>query len=171
MDIQTIQLLAGYNEKTNGEMNAIVSRMDADQWNHGFNAFFPSIRLICNHIYIADFTWLRRFSLLRDFRYFKDTVFSREISFAEDAFVTREDYLTKRQYLDRLIVVFADEVTEADLGNALTYKDIRGTENTRNFGGLILHLFNHQTHHRGMISVYLEMLGIQNDYSNLARLV
>ena len=171
MDINTMRLLAGYNEKTNGEMNALISRLDAAHWNHNFDAFFPSIRMVCNHLYIADFTWLKRFSNLRDFRYFKDAVFSREISFAEDAFVTREDYQTKRQYLDGLIAAFADEVTDADLGNTLTYKDIRGVENTRNFGGLILHFFNHQTHHRGMISVYMEMLGIPNDYSNLAKLV
>lgn len=171
MDIRTIRLLAGYNEKTNGEMNALISRLDAEQWNHAFNAFFPSIRTICNHLYIADFTWLKRFSTLRGFRYIQDAVFSREISFAEDAFVTREDYLTKRQHLDGLIAAFIDEVTDEDVGRALTYKDLRGVENSRSFGGLILHFFNHQTHHRGMISVYLEMLGIQNDYSNLAKLV
>jgi uncharacterized damage-inducible protein DinB len=28
-------------------------------------------------------------------------------------------------------------------------------------------VFNHQTHHRGMISLYLDMLGKENDFSNL----
>jgi len=171
MDVDTLRLLARYNEKTNGEMNALVSRLDADQWNHAFDTFFPSVHATCNHIYIADFAWLKRFSGLRNFRYIKDGVFNREIGFTDDVFAAREDYPAKRQHLDTLITAFADEVTDADLGQSLTYKDLRGVENTRNFGGLILHMFNHQTHHRGMISVYLEMLGISNDYSNLAKMV
>ncbi len=32
---------------------------------------------------------------------------------------------------------------------------------------VFLHLFNHQTHHRGQISVLLDQLGVENDYSNL----
>ncbi|MCL2722457.1 MAG: hypothetical protein FWD47_14095 [Treponema sp.] len=30
----------------------------------------------------------------------------------------------------------------------------------------ITHVFNHQTHHRGMISLYLEMLGKENSFSD-----
>jgi uncharacterized damage-inducible protein DinB len=30
---------------------------------------------------------------------------------------------------------------------------------------LLLHVFNHGTHHRGMIAAYLDLLGIENDYS------
>jgi uncharacterized damage-inducible protein DinB len=33
------------------------------------------------------------------------------------------------------------------------------------------HIFNHQTHHRGMISLYLDMMGIDNDFSGLLPLV
>jgi uncharacterized damage-inducible protein DinB len=32
-------------------------------------------------------------------------------------------------------------------------------------------MFNHQTHHRGMISLYLDMLGKENDFSSLLALV
>jgi uncharacterized damage-inducible protein DinB len=44
-------------------------------------------------------------------------------------------------------------------------------EQDRELGGLIMHLFNHQSHHRGMVSVYLDMLGKQNDFSNILPLV
>jgi uncharacterized damage-inducible protein DinB len=171
MDIDTIRLLAGYNEKTNSEMNKFISQLDEGQWNHDFHTFFPSICKTCNHVYIADFNWLKRFCKLRDFQYIKDDIFSKEIGFGTDAFRTQKEYLSKREYLDKLIIKFVNEITESDLGRNLNYVDIRGTENNRSFGGLVLHVFNHQTHHRGMISIYLELLGIENDYSNLARLV
>ena len=49
----------------------------------------------------------------------------------------------------------------------LRYKNFKGIDQDRELGGLILHVFNHQTHHRGMISLYLDMLGKENDFSNL----
>jgi uncharacterized damage-inducible protein DinB len=49
--------------------------------------------------------------------------------------------------------------------------DSHGKLYKRLFGGLIVHCFNHQTHHRGMISIYLDSLGIDNDFSNLAGMV
>jgi len=171
MDIDTIRLLAVYNEKTNSHMNGFISQIDEAGWNHNFNTFFPSIAKICNHIYIADFSWLKRYSSLRPFEYIKDNVFLNEVTFATDAFETQKDYMAKREYIDKLIIEFVNEITQDDLNRNLKYTDLRGTENNRSFGGLVLHMFNHQTHHRGMISIYLEMMGIENDYSNLARLV
>jgi uncharacterized damage-inducible protein DinB len=126
---------------------------------------------MCNHIYGADFNWLKRFSKLRNFQYITDTVFLNEIVFGVDAFKTQKEYLSKREYMDRLIIRFVNEITETDLERDLKYTDSRGTEYSRNFGGLVLNMFNHQTHHRGMISIYLEMLGIENDYSSLSNFV
>jgi uncharacterized damage-inducible protein DinB len=171
MDIKTIRLLARYNQETNGKMNGFIAQLDEAEWRHEFPAFFPSIFAMCNHLYIADFNWLKRFSGLREFDYITDAVFAGELSFTADAFETRPEYFSKREYLDRLITAFTDEITRDDLKIDLNYTDTRGTEHTRNFGGMVLHVFNHQTHHRAMISVYLEMLGIENDYSNLAQLV
>ncbi len=171
MDIKTIRLLARYNQETNVKMNGFIAQLDETEWRHEFPAFFPSIFAMCNHLYIADFNWLKRFSNLREFHFITDDVFSDEIAFTVEAFETRSEYFSKRDYLDKLIIAFADEITGDDVGRDLDYTDTRGTQHTRNFGGMVLHVFNHQTHHRAMISLYLEMLGFDNDYSNLAALV
>jgi uncharacterized damage-inducible protein DinB len=171
MDIGTLQLFARYNEKTNKDMNTFISRLNEIQWDTKFQAYYPSIHNTCNHIYIADFNWLKRFSKLRDFEYIKDDIFLDEIQFSMEAFKTQKEYLKKREHLDDMISQFANEVTEKDFGCNLKYNDSKGMEHNRNFGGLVMHMFNHQTHHRGMVSVYLEMLGIENDYSNLLLLV
>jgi uncharacterized damage-inducible protein DinB len=171
MDIKTIKLLASYNEKTNKEMNKYISQLNETQWNTNFNTHFPSIFKMCNHIYIGDFNWLKRFCSSREFHFIKDGFFSKEISFTMDAFKDPKEYIDKREYLDQQIYKFVNELTENDLTTNLKYTDSRGTEHNRNLGGLIIHMLNHQTHHRGMISIYLEMLGIDNDYSNLFYLV
>jgi uncharacterized damage-inducible protein DinB len=73
--------------------------------------------------------------------------------------------------LDNQFSDFVNEIAEEDLDQYLEYSDSHGKLYKRLFGGLVLHCFNHQTHHRGMISVYLENMGISNDYSNLANMV
>ncbi len=171
MDIGTLQLFARYNEKTNKDMNTFISKLNEIQWDTKFQAYYPSIHKICNHIYISDFNWLKRFSKLRDFEYMRDDIFLDEIQFSMEAFKTQKEYLEKREHLDEIITQFANEVTGKDFGCSLKYNDSKGIEHNRNFGGLVMHMFNHQTHHRGMVSVYLEMLGIENDYSNLLLLV
>jgi uncharacterized damage-inducible protein DinB len=54
---------------------------------------------------------------------------------------------------------------------AASFWDFKGVDQDREFGGLVLHVFNHETHHRGMIALYLDMLGKANDFSNLVHLL
>jgi hypothetical protein len=58
-----------------------------------------------------------------------------------------------------------------DLSKFLDYKDSHGDPHHQEFGLVVLHVFNHQTHHRGMVSIYLEEMGVQNDYSNIMDMI
>ena len=171
MDIETLHLLSKYNEITNHKMNEIIEKLKDEQWDYKFNGFFNSIKILCNHIYICDFNWLKRFSKLRNFYFNRKGLFDKDIKFSELAFENIGTYKNKRIELDSEINEFVNEVTSEDLPKQLKYIDSHGREYIRNFGGLIIHMFNHETHHRGMISIYLEELGIANDYSNLMDVV
>jgi uncharacterized damage-inducible protein DinB len=170
MDFKAWKILAEYNRKANSDMNAIIQNLSADQWNQEFKGYFNSIKSLCNHIYLADFTWLKRFSKLRKFAYINNALFDQELRFGSIVFETIEAYLDKRKALDAQLIEFVNEITQEDLGKDLEYADSQGKDCRRLFGGLVLHCFNHQTHHRGMISIYLENMGISNDYSNLANM-
>jgi uncharacterized damage-inducible protein DinB len=89
----------------------------------------------------------------------------------ENPFYSIDEYKEKREILDTVFFQLAEEITEEDLLKFLDYTNFKGIAQHRQFGGLILHVFNHQTHHRGMISLYLEMLGKENDFSNLVNVV
>ena len=171
MDTRTLKLFAEYNRKTNSDMNAIIQKLQADQWDQEFKGYFSSIKSLCNHIYLADFNWLKRFSKLRKFSYIDNALFNQELPFSLIAFETIEGYLDKRRVLDAQISQFVNEIAQEDLDKYLEYTDSHGKVHRRLFGGLVLHCFNHQTHHRGMISIYLENMGISNDYSNLVNIV
>jgi len=68
--------------------------------------------------------------------------------------------------LDNIITEFIKELREEDLNKSLRFINSKGVEMERKMNSLITHVFNHETHHRGMISVYLEMMGIENSYSD-----
>ena len=46
-----------------------------------------------------------------------------------------------------------------DFSRNLDYSNTKGVKSTRNFGELVSHLFNHQTHHRGQVSTLLNQMG------------
>ena len=171
MDLQTVKLLAEYNKSTNNKMNAFIKALDDSQWARVFGGYYNSIKALCNHIYVSDYNWLKRFSKLRTFKYIENPMFSNDIQFGTTFVESKDKYLTMRTELDNILNEFINELDKEDLKATLEYKDSHGTVYKRNYGGLILHVFNHQTHHRGMISIYLEEVGIANDYSNLSAIL
>jgi uncharacterized damage-inducible protein DinB len=171
MDTQVAKLLADYNKKTNEEMNRLIERLSPEQWDREFGGHFGSIHALCSHLYIADFNWLKRFRNLREFDYLNHDSFRIELGWTSSPFVGQADYLAKRSSLDLRFLELVSEISDEDFGKTLVFKTSKGIEQKRNFGGTILHVFNHQTHHRGMISLYLDSLGIENDYSNLILMV
>ena len=123
------------------------------------------------HLYICDFNWLKRFSLIREFEYIKESFFNKEFKFGSHAFEDKYEYIQKRKELDEYLKRFVEEVKAEDLEKYLRYKDSHGNEHNQEYGLVILHVLNHQTHHRGMISIYLEEMKVANDYSNIMDII
>jgi uncharacterized damage-inducible protein DinB len=69
--------------------------------------------------------------------------------------------------LDEIIISFANELTEHDLERSFDFTNSKGITVHKKLLVYLLHLSHHKTHHRGMISLYLEMLGKENEYSAL----
>jgi uncharacterized damage-inducible protein DinB len=152
-------------------MGKILVGLSDAQWNQALGGYYPSIRALCSHLFVTDLAWLKRFANLRPFRYLGHSILQRTPAWGELLFPTFRDCEQDRKDLDEVWIQFADEVSADDLAGRLRYKNWQGVDQDREFGGIVLHAFNHQTHHRGMVSLYLDMLGKQNDFSNLIVLV
>lgn len=61
--------------------------------------------------------------------------------------------------LDGIIKGWAASVTQADLDHVLQYASMKGVVSRKRFGDLLLHFFNHQTHHRGQATTLLTQAG------------
>ena len=165
MEVLNFNLLAKYNKTTNELMNNFIKDLSEENWSKEFNGYFKSIHELCSHIYICDFNWLKKFKLLRNFNILNNKIFDKNYSFDETIFKNINEYIVLRNELDKIIIEFMNELTEEDLNKILKFTDSKGTYIERNMKPLINHVFTHQTHHRGMISLYLEFLGIENGYS------
>lgn len=171
MTTDTVRLMAAYNAYADRGMGDALAKLDAETWTKDFGGFFGSIKALCDHIYRADLAWLGRFSALRPFKATKNPLVATPLPRDVEAFSTAAEYVAKQAELDTLISAFAAELSDEDLAADLGFKNRAGEAQAKNFGGLWLHLFNHATHHRGAVAIYLDIAGIENDFSNLLRIL
>ena len=165
----TIALFAKYNEMANIGMCKVISSLTNDEWNKRFeDCFFKSVRQLAVHIFTSDFGGLGRCGNLRPFKTLEDPYFQTTYDPRAEIFTDKDEYLAKRPELDKKILSLVDEFTDADMAGILKFTTPRG-DMERNFGAMQLQYFTHSMHHRGMISVYLELMGKENDYNGLGQ--
>jgi uncharacterized damage-inducible protein DinB len=73
----------------------------------------------------------------------------------------------RRATLDRTIIEWAADLAEGDLDHVLHYANSRGEESDKPFFGLVMHFFNHQTHHRGQVTTLLMQAGVDVGVTDL----
>lgn len=157
---EDIVLLASYNAAMNARLYAAAATLPRQALSAGRGAFFGSIIGTLNHIVAGDTIWLRRFmGHPSDFASLKPMAdIPAPAGLAHRYSEELEALLEHRLRLDAIITALATEVSESDLGQTLLYRNARG-DNRKPFGGLLLHFFNHQTHHRGQASTLLSQAG------------
>ena len=165
---EDIALLATYNASMNTKLYAAAATLSKDALVADRGAFFGSIMGTLNHIVAGDTIWLRRFmghpTSFVSLQAMADIPAPAGLAhiYSEDL----DSLLQHRVRLDAIISALAAEVSDADLAQVLRYKNSRG-ECRKHFGSLLLHLFNHQTHHRGQASTLLSQAGVDIGVTDL----
>ncbi|MDR1866657.1 MAG: DinB family protein [Treponema sp.] len=167
MEEYNYNLLANYNRDVNCFMNSIIQGITSEEWDKQFPCFYKSIHEVCSHIYVSDFNWLKRFKSLKSFKSLNNNFFDKTYNFTEVLFSNNNEYITMRLELDNILINFIKEIETDDLNKILNYSNSKGIHFEKRMGGLLVHMFNHETHHRAMISIYLEMMGKENDYNSI----
>lgn len=167
-----IRLMAQYNEWMNTRLYDSALTLPAEQVVADKGAFFGSLYGTLSHILLADTIWLQRFSMHPFAHRSLDPVraMPKPMSYDErqgELATLRE----RRVSLDKVIGEWAAELAEADLGHVLKYNNIKGTPFSRPFSALVMHFFNHQTHHRGQATTLLSQCGIDMGSTDLLMLV
>jgi uncharacterized damage-inducible protein DinB len=72
-----------------------------------------------------------------------------------------------REKADGLLERAVQAIPTARYPQFLEYRNIKGEPQRKVLRRTLLHVFNHQTHHRGQVAALLDRFGVDNDYSNL----
>ncbi|WP_084327640.1 DinB family protein [Salinarimonas rosea] len=154
------RIMARYNRWQNASLIAAASTLsDAERWRDR-GAFLGSIARTLNHVYWDDRIWSAR--LARDGR-------DKSIPYAHPYADEPRDwaeYVRLRRELDDALIAWADDLTTAAMGREAPWMK-NGALRRPRLGFCVVHLFNHQTHHRGQAHAMLTMAGARPDETDL----
>jgi uncharacterized damage-inducible protein DinB len=163
-----LHALACYNSNVNLELAGILREMPAEKLSAKTGAYFPTILDAAVHILINDINMVKRFK----------TAFPESIALGSTLLLSDdtarikkeaesglEKFLDYRKQLDPVISAFVDELDGETLDFIIKYNNYRGEPVEAAAWKLLLTIFNHQAHHRGGISVMLDIAGVKNDFS------
>jgi uncharacterized damage-inducible protein DinB len=162
------QALARYNRNVNLEIIGILEGMPAEKLAEKTKAYFPTINDAAGHILLSDMGILKRFKPS-----FADSkaLNSSPLMAADTAVIKKEieadikKYFQYRKEIDAMIMEFTEELTDEKLNNVMKFTNHKGEAVESVAWKYLITVFNHQTHHRGGISVMLDMAGVKNDFS------
>ncbi|MGB7180808.1 MAG: DinB family protein [Burkholderiaceae bacterium] len=163
---------AKYNHWFNERLYDASERLTTEERSMDQAAFFGSIIGTLNHILVGDVIWLRRFLqadipanelLAADaLAWLPNPTRTDEIPFED-----WDDLRPARAGVDKLILDWTDALHSEDLDYSLSYVNTRGRPFKRTLGLLLLHFFNHQTHHRGQATTLLFQNGVDPGVTDL----
>ena len=146
---QQFEMLAAYNAWVNERLFAAAAQVPDESYRADLGAFFGSLHGTLNHLLLGDRIWLHRFTGEGDEPSELDAILCDTLAELHAA----------RRAEDRRITRYIAGLAEADLAAPLTYRTTRNpTELEQPLAALLLHFFNHQTHHRGQAHCLLTML-------------
>lgn len=167
------ELLATYNQWMNSKVYEAASRLSEQELARDRGAFFGSILGTLNHLVVADTIWLKRFAThpsclasLREVADLPSPTGLDQILFKDFASLAEH-----RGWLDQKIINWIAELSDGDLDFVLSYSNTKGVPANKRYSSLVLHFFNHQTHHRGQISTLLSQAGEDVGVTDLLALI
>lgn len=146
---QQFEMLADYNAWANERLYGAAAELADDDYRADQGAFFGSLHGTLNHLLLGDRIWMHRFTGEGDEPATLDAILY-------DAF---EDLWAARRAEDSRISDYIAELSEGDLAATVRYRTTRDpVEIEQYLTPLLVHFFNHQTHHRGQAHVLLTRL-------------
>ncbi|HMF31606.1 MAG TPA: DinB family protein [Candidatus Lokiarchaeia archaeon] len=169
---ELFQLLAEYNAQTNREMYQILEGLPSEKLTEDLGSFYKSIIGLLNHHLTSDISYMRRLGehfpeVAEAQPPLPDTEFdwSKPITWE-----TLPDLESVRWDVDAFMKDVCARMPEEKYADVLHYSTPWAGEQVKVAWLMFLHVFNHETHHRGGVAVLLDQLQVENDYSNIMRL-
>ncbi|WBU63072.1 DinB family protein [Paracoccus aerodenitrificans] len=161
IDGNFVLLMARYNLWQNDGILRAADELSAAERKRDRGAFFGSIQRTLSHLYWADMMWFSRFAGTKKPE--------QPIAESGDLITDWDRFCDDRRDFDRRILNWAGDVSEDWLrGDLEWYSGSTLKRHSQPISLLVVHFFNHQTHHRGQIHAMLTTAGARHDLTDLA---
>ncbi|MFO0995133.1 MAG: DinB family protein [Alphaproteobacteria bacterium] len=143
-------MLADYNAWANARLFAAAAALPDRDYRADRGAFFGSLHGTLNHLLVGDLIWLHRLTGEGTEPATLDGILHDDLGSLSAA----------RRHEDARFVRYIASLDEATLADGtVTYRSTRNPmEIEQKLAPLLLHVFNHQTHHRGQAHGILTMV-------------
>ncbi|WP_099826537.1 DinB family protein [Oceaniglobus indicus] len=148
----TARTLARYNRWQNAGLYEAAGALDDAARRADRGAFFGSIHGTLSHLMWGDRIWMARFAGWE----------KPHVGLGESAaFMPDWDVMAQtRRVMDDKMLIWADTLDDAALaGDLAWFSGALGRDVLRPKALCLLHMFNHQTHHRGQVHAMLTAAG------------
>ena len=139
MGTENFRQLAAYNHWANLRLYGAALELPEEAYRRPTGVFFGSLHGTLNHLLLTDRIWLKRLTGSGQHPDRLDAILYDD----------RRDLLSARIAEDARLKDLVDGYGEADLTATLSYQTTSGKPYRQPRQDILLHLFNHQTHHRG----------------------
>jgi uncharacterized damage-inducible protein DinB len=155
-----LRTMARYNQWQNESLYEAASNLAEEERRQDRGAFFGSIHGTLSHIYWADRIWLSRFYLCEP----PDVPGPESGRFVEDF----DELCAKRADLDALLISWCDDYAAGPVkGKLQWYSGAIQSDAEAPLSVILVHFFNHQTHHRGQVHAMLTAAGERMEDTDL----
>jgi uncharacterized damage-inducible protein DinB len=164
MTPEWIAALARYNRWMNDKLYTLAATLSDEARKRDSGAFFKSIHGTFNHLLVADRIWLARFK----------GIIAPEGCLApggiraldQELYANFDELRRERELTDKELSAWVSELTPERLAAPLVFVR-HGQRLEAMLWGVVAHVFNHQTHHRGQITTLLMQQGCDPGVTDL----
>lgn len=164
-----VRLMADYNAWMNARLFATCANLSASELTQNRNAYFGSIIGTLNHLVVADIIWLKRIASAGQLEAELDAVVHLPMPASLDQVLYSDfgELTAQRLALDDAFLALSRSLTEIALNQTITFKTMKGVECNDVLFSVLMHVFNHQTHHRGQATTMLSQAGLDVGVTDL----
>ena len=157
MNLDDIRLLYEYDRWANHRVMNAAATLTLEQFTRDLRGSFPSLRDTVVHLISAEWAWLTYWTHPSPGpELAADLGKRREALFTAQAFPDLAAVQTKWAEIEKNQIEFVSRLTEEGLTRMFPY---RGKQVA--LAGLMQHLANHSTYHRGQVALMMRQLGAE----------
>ena len=154
--LSTVHLMYAYTQWADTRMFTALMRLTDEQWTRPLGSSHASIRDTAVHTISAQWLWLSRWRHK-----------AKPQLWNPADFPTPSSLHARWSELSKELQAFVAAQTEESVLADQTITSLKGEASTQQLGGMLLHVANHSTYHRGQVATLLRQLGQTPEVTDL----